>query len=597
MHLIETIVSGTKYVYANECIYHRKTGKSNNLAKCIGKINEKKEFVPNKFLKQILLGNISTPVSLSNYEKLILDTAIAKYGHDMLIKAREPDEDAKVLKVIHTAQPIRYGPQLIFGDISKTYGLENMLAEAFGDEIARDILALSWFITAEGSALSNNDSWLSYYENPRGGGISSQDVTRLLDNINFDGMTTFYKLWLKRIGGKTDKTEKILYDLTSISYYGKRIPEAEFGHNRDKEHLPQVNYALLCIRSTGMPLFAWPMNGSISDIVTLETTLEFLLKLGYRPNCLMMDRGFASRTNISFMFTKKHTFLQTLKTSSVWVHDIIDFQRNERFLPHNQFEMGNQTYYATTTDCKWVIYRDKSKKDSPQRIIVYHCRKRGEHYAGEDGKIGKIECVDQYPCKAHVFFCQDLVGSQFDRFMKNLGVEYERLIADEKAVPKKEFMKYFCIERKKYARKRTVEYINERILEYKDKYAGYICYLTNDPTIKTAEDALKEYSTRDQIEKDFDELKNAEDMKRLRVWDGDRMRSRLFIQFIAEIHMRELCTRLRTSKECIKLTKTQISNHIKTICKIKFKGKYRDVKHPFTKSQRDIINAMGISPP
>ena len=513
MHLIETVVDNTKYIYANQCIYHRETGKSSNLAKCIGKINEKEEFVPNKFLKQVLLINATTPTSLSNYEKMILDTTLVKYGNDTLTNASVSDEDSKVLKIMQTAKPIRYGPQLIFGGITKTYGLENMLTNAFGVEIARDILALSWFITAEGSALSNNDSWLPYYENPRGGGISSQNVTRLLDDIDFDGMMTFYKLWLKKIGGKTGKTEKTLYDLTSISYYGKRIPEAEFGHNKDNDGLPQVNYALLCIRGTGMPLFAWPMNGSISDIVTLETTLELLHKLGYRPNCLMMDRGFASRTNVSFMFTKKYTFLQTLKTSNAWVHDIIDFEKNERFLPRNQLEVGNHTYYGTTSDCKWVIYKDKSKKNSSQQILVYHCHKKGDSYANEDEKI---EIIDQYPCKAHVFFCQDLVGSKFDKFIKNLGVEYDRLVTDKNAVPKKEFKDYFYVERKKYAKKRRVEYVNEKILEYRDKYAGYICYLTNDPTIKTAEDALKEYSTRDQIEKDFDELKNTEDMKRIR---------------------------------------------------------------------------------
>jgi hypothetical protein len=158
MHLIETVVKGTKYIYANECVYHRETGKSENLAKCIGKIYENKEFIPNKFLKQILLMNASTPLSLSSYEKKIFGAAIAKYGHSMLAKASEPDEDTKVLKIIQTAQPIRYGPQLVLGGITKTYGLEGMLTEAFGIEIAQNIVALSWFITVEGSALSNNDS-------------------------------------------------------------------------------------------------------------------------------------------------------------------------------------------------------------------------------------------------------------------------------------------------------------------------------------------------------------------------------------------------------------------------------------------------------
>ncbi|MDR0697410.1 MAG: hypothetical protein LBF68_07780, partial [Christensenellaceae bacterium] len=49
------------------------------------------------------------------------------------------------------------------------------------------------------------------------------------------------------------------------------------------------------------------------------------------------------------------------------------------------------------------------------------------------------------------------------------------------------------------------------------EYAGHICYITNDKTIDTAQKALSEYSTRDCIEKDFDEMKNALDMNRIRV--------------------------------------------------------------------------------
>jgi transposase len=68
--------------------------------------------------------------------------------------------------------------------------------------------------------------------------------------------------------------------------------------------------------------------------------------------------------------------------------------------------------------------------------------------------------------------------------------------------------------------------------------------------IALAEDALHEYSTRDYIEKDFDELKNDLDMKRIRVHTDDRMRARLLIQFIAEIMLREIRVRLRGTEEC-----------------------------------------------
>jgi transposase len=133
------------------------------------------------------------------------------------------------------------------------------------------------------------------------------------------------------------------------------------------------------------------------------------------------------------------------------------------------------------------------------------------------------------------------------------------------------------------------------IARHKNKYAGHICFLTNDRTIETARAALTEYSTRDYIEKDFDEMKNNLDMKRIRVQSDARMKSRLFIQFIAEIFMREIRVCLRSSESCKKLTRKQIFSHIKTICKIKFKGRYKDVYPELSKQQREILEVLNVS--
>ena len=109
------------------------------------------------------------------------------------------------------------------------------------------------------------------------------------------------------------------------------------------------------------------------------------------------------------------------------------------------------------------------------------------------------------------------------------------------------------------------------------------------------EDALREYSTRDNIEKDFDEMKNDLDMRRIRVHTDDRMKARLFLQFIAEILIREIRVHLRNSDECRKLTRKQISAHIKSIYKIRFPGKYKDVCPELSKSQRSILEALELS--
>jgi transposase len=584
-----------KYCYACEKIWDGTLKKYRTPAKCIGRLDDDNSLIPNRYLLQLFSLESTAPASLSEHENLVIKTVIEKYGES--IKNKTTKSSPKILSEddIQTAKVVFIGPEIVFDRITKRYHIDSLLKKGFDEGTVKDILALAWYVASEGSALSDSDGWLDYYENPRGSNMSSQDVSRLLDAIDCDGMMTFYKLWHKSAKSGTTKTDKVLYDLTSISYYGTGIDAAEPGYNRDHENLPQVNFALLCLRSTAMPLFAWPMNGSISDVSTLGTTLQFLRKFQYTPDCLMMDRGFCSMENLTGMFKNGYTFLQSLRVNAQWIYKVIDASESMRFNPDSKMDIGERTYYASTIVCRWVCIRKTSSKDGKEDVIVHICSSGSvrEKYVSDDEK--GIEVVAQYPCRVHVLFCQDLVGRQHDRFMDKLKAERDRLAADESATVQHEFEKYIKVYRKRYARSRTVEYDTEMIAQHKNKYAGHICFLTNDRSIETARDALTEYSTRDYIEKDFDEMKNNLDMKRIRVQTDARMKSRLFIQFIAEIFMREIRVCIRSSETCKKLTRKQIFSHIKTICKVKFKGRYKDVYPELSRQQRDILKVLNVS--
>ena len=581
-----------RYCYVCECIWDKSLKKNRTPSKCVGRLDSDNSLIPNRYLLQLISQESSGESSLSDYERLVIKTVIEKYGEgirDMAVKTQPKPISEHDMS---TARAVLIGPELVFGAITKRYRIDFILKKSFDETITQDILSLAWYLASEGSALSDSDSWLDYYENPRGSAISSQDISRLLDAIDYDGIMNFYKLWLKE-AVKDAKTDKVLYDLTSISYYGSGIDAVEYGYNRDHENLPQVNYALLCIRSTAMPLFAWPMNGSISDMSTLETTLEFLRKLEFMPDCLMMDRGFSSMDNISGMFKKGYTFLQAAKINAKWIYGVIDASESLRFNPDSKIDVGGRTYYASTSICRWVRIRKVSrKKEGKEDVLVHICNGSArDKYVNNDKNI---EVIAQYPCRVHVLFCQNLIGGQHDRFMDRLKAEHDRLVNDNDATVQKEFEKYIKVYRKKYARSRTVEYDTDMIAQHKNNYAGYICFITNDKTIGTARDALTEYSTRDYIEKDFDEMKNNLDMKRIRVHTDGRMRSRLFIQFIAEIYMREIRVCIRNSETCKKLTRKQVLSHIKTIHKVKFKGRYRDVYPELSKYQREILEALNV---
>jgi len=588
MHINEDAKERTTYCYAAECNWNPTTKRYDKPSKCVGKLGEGNVFIPNRYFSELLIRENNDRESVSCIELRTIDAARKKYGNDIQ-PGEFPDKNPnKADEAFKTASIIHYGPNAVFGSITARYKIEEMLCESFGDALAKDILALAWYVTSEGSALSNNDSWLDYYENPRGCGLPSQEVTELLDSVSYDGIMTFYKLWLGNISGN----DKVLYDLTSISYYGTGINVADWGYNRDHENLPQVNYALLCARDTAMPLFAWPLSGSISDVSTLEDTLGFLEGLGYKPNCLMMDRGFASKDNLAYLLRNGYTFLQALKVNAIWICEIIDAGEQARDRPDSMLKKEDRTYYVSTTNVLLVHCRKTIKKKVKEEYFFHLCKSKKERFKPQEGD--GIEVIGQYHCRAHVLFCHDLVGSSHDRFMENLNSEYNRLRNDQSATVKHEYKPYFKIERPKYARKRTVDFNMDAIKRHKNKYLGYICFLENDPTIETADAALSEYSTRDYIEKDFDEMKNDLDMNRIRVHNDDRMRARLFIQFIAEIYLREIRLNLKKSNDCKKMTKKQIFAHIKAMAKIRFTGKYKEIMPQLSKNQRSILIALGI---
>jgi hypothetical protein len=196
---------------------------------------------------------------------------------------------------------------VVRGGASKRRQPDIILRKAFGDNDARDMLSLAWRLASEGSALSGSDPWLDQFANPRGRHIGSQDVTGLLDRVTFDGVMTFYKEWL---ACRATAADLALCGLTSISRSGKGADMAGWGHNRNGDKLPQVNLALLCERTSFMPLFAWPLDGSVSDARTLQNTLPFLSNFGCKASCLMQNQEFAPQDNITYMLKHGHVFLQ-----------------------------------------------------------------------------------------------------------------------------------------------------------------------------------------------------------------------------------------------------------------------------------------------
>ena len=72
----------------------------------------------------------------------------------------------------------------------------------------------------------------------------------------------------------------------------------EWGYNRDREELPQINYGLVYAKETQLPLFYRLIPGSITDVATLAATSAMLMELGLKNFSYSLDRGYFSTAGL-----------------------------------------------------------------------------------------------------------------------------------------------------------------------------------------------------------------------------------------------------------------------------------------------------------
>jgi hypothetical protein len=382
-----------------------------------------------------------------------------------------------------------YGPFLLLSKLAKDTGLTAALKKSFPNT-HEEILSLAFFIAQKGLPLSRCDMWSMSHMHPFEKPIQSQRVSELLQQITENERQQFLSLWLKRLS----ESELLCYDITSISSYATANEYIRWGHNRDKDKLPQINLAMLFGQQSGMPAYYRRMPGNITDVVTLENTIKTLDFLGKTKLHFVLDRGFYSEPNVDALLSRRYHFALMVPTGRVWVREIID------------------QYYEALA--------------SP------------EHYrqTGEDEVLYMISHLHQWGgrrCYAHLFYNASRAAGDFDKLSKRLVRCKEELEADDPQESNREFYERFFTVKRTPKRGLSVKYNDAEIQKYRKRYAGFFCILTN---VKTdSGELLEAYRRKDVVENCFDDLKNILDMKRLRVHSSATMDSRLFIQFIALI--------------------------------------------------------------
>ena len=506
--------NGTAYLYAVKSYWDKEKKQARNKQVCLGRLNEETG-------------------------ELIESTRKRK---------TEQRDDALPEAV---AQTKVYGPYALLMKLANDMGLTAALKKSFPNTY-EEILSLAFFVAQKGLPLSRCDIWSMSHQHPFEKPINSQRVSELLQHMSENERQHFLSLWLKRLS----ESEILCYDVTSISSYATSNEYIRWGYNRDKEKLPQINLAMLYGQESGLPAYYRRTPGNITDVITLENTIETLDFLGKTKLNFILDRGFYSETNVDALLNKRYHFTLMVPSERIWVRNIID------------------QYYETIASPEH--YRQTS--DDEVLYMISHLHQWGERR-----------------CYAHLYYNATRAAEDFDKLNKKLLLCKEELEAEKPQEINHDFYERFFIIKRTPIRGLSVKYNEAEIQKYRKRYAGFFCILTN---VKVdSSELLKGYRRKSIVENSFDDLKNSLDMKRLRVHSSVTMDSRLFIQFIALIlisKVRSVASEAKQNKQMRFLTVREIMEAMECIVRITYSGIYDYTISKLAPLQRDIVDAFGL---
>lgn len=514
--------NGTVYLYEDKSYWDKERGYSTHRRKCIGKIGPDGDVQYNEYYRM--------------RERL-------RAGE---VKNVGPDSAAEEVSVSRTEL---MGERMVLDCEGKKTKVSGVIAKAFGEEDAARILALSYSLICQGKALSRAEPWLE----DRGLGdlgLTTQRISELLGRITPERVNAFFAGWL----GMWAKGGTLLFDITSVSTYGRRNEYSEWGYNRDRERLEQVNISLLSSCMCSLPLWYDVLPGSMADVTVLENVLETLTALGVPQFVFIGDRGFYSDKNLRIMLDKKLKFLIPVPSSVGHATHLIRLKKDVIVHPGNVMRDGSVPIYGMTVHERngdygkvWYhIYFDPMRKD---KVIA-------------DMMERLNRCMDELTSGRRVETNQDL----YDRF--------------------------FIV--KKINGRTVVKYNDDALRRFRESDSCYWVLMTNAE--KDCRKALKQYRERGWIEQHFDDMKNLTDLRRMRSHSSRTFDGRAFVHFIALIILSQLRKDVDAipAKDRRYMSATDMLGKVVTYQKVSFTGRRKAVWSTPTKAQRLVFDCLGI---
>jgi hypothetical protein len=469
-------------------------------------------------------------------------------------KARYLGEEENLFSVADIAGSTikEYGLFYLLEEITKGIGLKETLCTALPG-LWEKVLTIAYYLVASGDPVMYCENWVDNSESLNCGNMSSQRISDVLADIDHDDRMRFYHHW----GSYRLEQEYYALDTTSISSYSELIGDINWGHNRDREKLKQINVCMLMGQKSGLPIFQMIYEGSLNDVRTLKTTLETASGLDLKELKFIMDKGFYSKLNVDSLLNSddSYDFLVAMPFTNNFAKSQVKSERKDIDIPENTIAL-------------------------PEGYIRGICKTR----AWGQGKS----------VYSHIFFNSKYAYDERNRLYGLASELRDRALKDP---TDKDYIALYnkFLHVRKSARQESGYTVSIRrdVIEKELEHTGWLVIISNfldDPKY-----ALELYRAKDCVEKGFYRYKNCLDYERTRVHSDANMQSKIFIGFIALIISSYIDRTMRDKNLYKNWTMKEMLQKLRALRIQRIRD--HTILYPTTKEHKIIFEAFGMKSP
>ncbi len=370
-----------------------------------------------------------------------------------------------------------HGPLLLLHGVCKLLEIDKIL----GDD-APLVLCLVYGHCVQPGSLSWIKKWFSRTDLNKL--LDIEDVTydrllKALDNLESKSMSVQRRMYDAATEKFNISVSSMFYDVTNVYFYGCSCLMAKTGYNKEGMKRPEVQIGLAVTKEEKIPIFHKVFDGNIHDAKTINDILPTFRELQINKITLIWDRGVSSEKNI-----KDAKALGCEVICGIPLNKTLEDEIKETV---SSYSLGNL----------------KNRIQLKNSILYVHQRRY--KYCGVSGYLNI--CLNK----------KDKLSRTEGRRREIASVIEAKKKGETIPAKWKKYIKY--------------KNINQDVLNEVEKYDGISLIFSTKKLPK--EKVIKAYFEKDMMEKTFRTMKSALEVRPIRHWLKNRVKSHILICYMA----------------------------------------------------------------